>query len=66
MKWPMKWPWRRKHDQHAQEAIAAAQERLDAVEAVEPAVSLLSHQLERLGKENRFGPRFRAAFKGHQ
>jgi len=62
----MRWPWRRKKAKGAQEAIAAAQERLDAVEAVEPAVSLLSHQLERLGKENKFGPRFRAAFKGHQ
>ncbi len=62
----MRWPWRRKRDQDAREAIAAAQERLEAVEAVEPAVKLLSHQLERLRKENRFGPRFRAAFKGHQ
>lgn len=63
MRWPL-WLQRRKRDQGAQEAIAAAQERLDAVEAVEPAVSSLSHQLERLGRENRFGPRFRAAFKG--
>jgi len=66
MRWPLRWLRRREREQGAQEAIAAAQERLDAVEAVEPAVSLLSHQLERLGKENKFGPRFRAAFKGHR
>ena len=59
----MRWPWRRERDESAREAIAAAQERLDAVEAVEPRVSRVARHLERLRKENQFGPRLLAAFK---
>jgi hypothetical protein len=65
----VRWPWRRERDESARKAaerIAAAQEREDAADAAEPRVSRVARQLERLRKENQFGPRLLAAFKDDQ
>lgn len=61
----MRWPWR-KRAQDASEAIAAAQERLDAAKAVEPEVSRVVRELRRIQLDNNFAAMLAATFRDHR
>jgi transposase-like protein len=61
----VRWRWWRRAEQ-AHEDIAAAQERLDAVEAAEPEVSRVVRELRRLQTENSYSARLAAAFRDHR
>lgn len=61
----MKWRWWRRAD-NGQNDIAAAQERLDAVEAAEPEVSRVVRELRRIQVDNNFAAMLAATFKDHR
>lgn len=61
----MRWRWWRRAEQ-AHQDIAAAQERLDAVEAAEPEVSRVVRELRRIQVDNNYAAMLTAAFKDHR
>lgn len=61
----MRWRWWRRAKDAAGD-IAAAQERLDAVEAAEPEVSAMVRELRRIHTENGYGAMLLAAFRDHR
>lgn len=61
----MRWRWWRRAD-NGQNDIAAAQERLDAVEAAEPEVSRVVRELRRIQVDNNFAAMLAATFKDHR
>ncbi len=61
----MRWRWWRRADSGHQD-IAAAQERLDAVDAAEPEVSRVVRELRRIQIDNNFAAMLAATFKDHR
>jgi hypothetical protein len=61
----VRWRWW-KRPEVAHEAIAAAQERLDAANAAEAEVSRVVRELRRIQNDNNFGARLAAAFRDHR
>jgi hypothetical protein len=61
----VRWRWWRRPDS-ARQDIAAAQDRLDAVNAAEPQVSRMVRELRRIQADNSFAARVAAAFKDHR
>lgn len=62
----MRWPWSRRRDPGAQDAINDAQKRLDAASAAEPAVSRAVRELRRIQAENNYAAQLMAAFREHR
>jgi hypothetical protein len=61
----VRWRWW-KPAAGAGEAIAVAQERLDAAHAAEPEVARIVRELRRIHADNNYGARLAAAFRDHR
>lgn len=62
----MRWRWWKKRAEDAGEAIAVAQERLDAAKAAEPEVNRVVRELRRIQVENNFAALLTNAFREHR